>query len=38
MIDKVFEWTIAIILGALGICPIIVGIVLLIAMLRSFFD
>ena len=38
MIDKVFEWTITICIGALGICVVAACIGMLIEMFRSFFD
>ena len=38
MIEKVFEWTIAISLSTLGICIVFACIGLLIKMFRSFFD
>ena len=38
MIDKIFEWIIAIIFGALGICAVFACIGLLIVMIQDFFN
>lgn len=38
MIDKVFEWTIAIAFGALGICAVVACIGLLIVIIQDFFN
>ena len=38
MIDKIFEWTISISVGALGICAIIACIGMLIGLFRDLFD